>query len=50
MDEIAEMAAPYYDNNVRGGEAHMEVGKLKKEEVKEKPKTFADVKNRLIIC
>ena len=28
MDEVAELAAPYYDNNVRGGEAHMEVGKL----------------------
>ena len=28
MDEIAELAAPYYDNEVRGGEAHMEVGKL----------------------
>jgi len=28
MDEIAEIAKPFYDNNVRGGEAHMEVGKL----------------------
>jgi len=28
MDEIAEIAAPYYDNNLRGGEGHMEVGKL----------------------
>ncbi len=28
MDKIAALAAPYYDNNVRGGEAHMEVGKL----------------------
>ena len=28
MDEIADMAKPFYDNNVRGGEAHMEVGKL----------------------
>jgi len=28
MDEIAELAKPFYDNNVRGGEAHMEVGKL----------------------
>jgi predicted nucleotide-binding protein (sugar kinase/HSP70/actin superfamily) len=28
MDEVAELAAPYYDTNVRGGEAHMEVGKL----------------------
>lgn len=28
MFEIAEVAAPYYDNNLRGGEGHMEVGKL----------------------
>ena len=28
MNEIAELAAPHYDNNNRGGEAHMEVGKL----------------------
>lgn len=28
MYEIAELAAPHYDNNNRGGEAHMEVGKL----------------------
>lgn len=28
MDAIAEIAAPYYDNNLRGGEGHMEVGKL----------------------
>lgn len=28
MDEIAKLAAQYYDNNVRGGEGHMEVGKL----------------------
>ncbi|MCZ7586615.1 MAG: hypothetical protein M5R36_26590 [Deltaproteobacteria bacterium] len=28
MDEIAELAAKHYDNNVRGGEGHMEVGKL----------------------
>ncbi|MEC9388512.1 MAG: 2-hydroxyglutaryl-CoA dehydratase [Myxococcota bacterium] len=28
MTEIAELAAPHYDNNNRGGEAHMEVGKL----------------------
>jgi predicted nucleotide-binding protein (sugar kinase/HSP70/actin superfamily) len=26
MDEIAETAHKYYDNNVRGGEGHMEVG------------------------
>lgn len=28
MDEIAEVAHSYYNNHVRGGEGHMEVGKL----------------------
>ncbi len=28
MVEVAEVAASYYNNDVRGGEAHMEVGKL----------------------
>jgi predicted nucleotide-binding protein (sugar kinase/HSP70/actin superfamily) len=28
LDEIARLAAKHYDNNVRGGEGHMEVGKL----------------------
>ncbi len=28
LDEIAELAKPSYGNEVRGGEAHMEVGKL----------------------
>jgi predicted nucleotide-binding protein (sugar kinase/HSP70/actin superfamily) len=28
MDEVAKIAEPYYDNNLRGGEGHMEVGKL----------------------
>ena len=28
MDEIAETAHKYYNNNVRGGEGHMEVGKF----------------------
>ena len=28
MDHVAELAAKHYDNNVRGGEGHMEVGKL----------------------
>jgi len=28
MDAVAEIAEPYYDNNLRGGEGHMEVGKL----------------------
>ncbi|MFZ5478085.1 MAG: 2-hydroxyglutaryl-CoA dehydratase [Myxococcota bacterium] len=28
MDHVAELAKAHYDNNVRGGEGHMEVGKL----------------------
>ncbi len=28
MDEVQRLAAPHYDTGVRGGEAHMEVGKL----------------------
>ena len=28
MDEMAQLANPYYDNDIRGGEGHMEVGKL----------------------
>ena len=28
MDHVAELAKQHYDNNVRGGEGHMEVGKL----------------------
>lgn len=28
MDEIAQISHQYYDNNLRGGEGHMEVGKL----------------------
>jgi len=28
MDEVAETAHKYYDNSVRGGEGHMEVGKF----------------------
>jgi predicted nucleotide-binding protein (sugar kinase/HSP70/actin superfamily) len=28
MDKIAEIAAPYYNNDIRGGEGHMEVGKV----------------------
>jgi len=28
MDDIAKRSAEFYDNNVRGGEAHMEVGKV----------------------
>ena len=28
MDTVAETAAPFYNNHLRGGEGHMEVGKL----------------------
>ena len=28
MDHLAEVAAPYYDNDVRGGEGHMEISKV----------------------
>jgi predicted nucleotide-binding protein (sugar kinase/HSP70/actin superfamily) len=28
MDSVAEAAAPFYNNHLRGGEGHMEVGKL----------------------
>jgi predicted nucleotide-binding protein (sugar kinase/HSP70/actin superfamily) len=28
MDQVAETAAPFYNNHLRGGEGHMEVGKL----------------------
>ena len=28
MDHVAEAAAPFYNNHLRGGEGHMEVGKL----------------------
>ena len=28
MDEIATISHPYYDNHLRGGEGHMEVGEL----------------------
>jgi predicted nucleotide-binding protein (sugar kinase/HSP70/actin superfamily) len=28
MDELAEVSHEFYDNNLRGGEGHMEVGKL----------------------
>ena len=28
MEEVAEVAMPHYNNDLRGGEGHMEVGKL----------------------
>ncbi|MEB2310712.1 MAG: 2-hydroxyglutaryl-CoA dehydratase [Polyangiaceae bacterium] len=44
MDEVAEVAAPYYDNDVRGGEGHMEVGKLILNVVKSKATMTLSVK------
>jgi predicted nucleotide-binding protein (sugar kinase/HSP70/actin superfamily) len=44
MDQIAKIAAPYYDNNLRGGEGHMEVGKLILNVVKNKSTMTLSVK------
>jgi predicted nucleotide-binding protein (sugar kinase/HSP70/actin superfamily) len=44
MDQVAEIAAPYYDNNLRGGEGHMEVGKLILNVVKNKASMTLSVK------
>ncbi|MCH2110239.1 MAG: 2-hydroxyglutaryl-CoA dehydratase, partial [Polyangiaceae bacterium] len=44
MDDVAEIAAPYYDNNLRGGEGHMEVGKLILNVVKNKASMTLSVK------
>ena len=44
MEAIAEIAAPYYDNNLRGGEGHMEVGKLILNVVKNKATMTLSVK------
>jgi len=44
MDAVAEIAAPYYDNNLRGGEGHMEVGKLILNVVKNKASMTLSVK------
>ena len=44
MDAVAEVAAPYYDNNLRGGEGHMEVGKLILNVVKNKASMTLSVK------
>lgn len=44
MFEIGEVAAPYYDNNLRGGEGHMEVGKLILNVVKNKASMTLSVK------
>lgn len=44
MDEVASVAAPFYDNNLRGGEGHMEVGKLILNVVKNKANMTLSVK------
>jgi predicted nucleotide-binding protein (sugar kinase/HSP70/actin superfamily) len=44
MHAVAEVAAPYYDNNLRGGEGHMEVGKLILNVVKNKATMTLSVK------
>ncbi len=44
MDEVAEIAAPHYSNDLRGGEGHMEVGKLILNVVKQKATMTLSVK------
>ena len=44
MDAVAEVAAPYYNNDLRGGEGHMEVGKLILNVVKSKATMTLSVK------
>lgn len=44
MDDVAEVAAPYYDNALRGGEGHMEVGKLILNVIKNKATMTLSVK------
>jgi hypothetical protein len=44
MKAIADVAAPYYDNDLRGGEGHMEVGKLIMNVVKNKANMTLSVK------
>jgi predicted nucleotide-binding protein (sugar kinase/HSP70/actin superfamily) len=44
MDEIAQAAQNYYDNQLRGGEGHMEVGKLILNVVKKKANMTVSVK------
>jgi predicted nucleotide-binding protein (sugar kinase/HSP70/actin superfamily) len=44
MHEVAEVAAPYYNNDLRGGEGHMEVGKLILNVVKSKATMTLSVK------
>ncbi len=44
MNEIAHHANPYYDNHNRGGEGHMEVGKLISNVIKKKANMTISVK------
>jgi hypothetical protein len=44
MDAVAETAAPFYNNDLRGGEGHMEVGKLILNVVKSKATMTLSVK------
>jgi predicted nucleotide-binding protein (sugar kinase/HSP70/actin superfamily) len=44
MDEIAAISHAFYDNNLRGGEGHMEVGKLIQNIVKNKVNMTLSVK------
>jgi predicted nucleotide-binding protein (sugar kinase/HSP70/actin superfamily) len=44
MAEVAAIAAPYYNNDLRGGEGHMEVGKLILNVVKSKATMTLSVK------
>ena len=44
MDEVAQIAAPHYSNDLRGGEGHMEVGKLILNVVKQKATMTLSVK------
>jgi predicted nucleotide-binding protein (sugar kinase/HSP70/actin superfamily) len=44
MHEVARVAAPYYNNDLRGGEGHMEVGKLILNVVKSKATMTLSVK------
>ncbi len=44
MNQVAEAAAPFYNNHLRGGEGHMEVGKLILNVVKKKTTMTLSVK------
>ncbi len=44
LDEIATISHPYYDNHLRGGEGHMEVGKLIESVEKRKAHMLVSVK------